>query len=91
MWANVLATLLNLVGDYVLIFGRWGFPEMGIAGAAVATVVLNCLSLWKQEMRHPRRGTGEEPASSPDFVEALRHYAATPSTRTSRWARCRAA
>jgi len=52
-----------------------------IQGAAVATVVLNCLSLWKQEMRHPRRGTGEEPASSPDFVEALRHYAATPSTR----------
>ncbi|MEE9602403.1 MAG: MATE family efflux transporter, partial [Thermoguttaceae bacterium] len=33
------AMLLNVVLDYLWIFGKWGFPEMGIAGAAWATVV----------------------------------------------------
>lgn len=45
MWVNVLATMLNLLGDYVLIFGRWGFPEMGMKGAALATVISGVFSL----------------------------------------------
>lgn len=35
---NVAATVFNIVVDYVLIFGRWGAPEMGMRGAAWATV-----------------------------------------------------
>lgn len=39
MWVNVLATAVNLALDYAMIFGRWGFPEMGVKGAALATVI----------------------------------------------------
>jgi MATE family multidrug resistance protein len=39
MWVNVLATAVNLVLDYGMIFGHFGFPEMGIKGAAIASVL----------------------------------------------------
>lgn len=39
MWINAIATLTNIVFDYFLIFGNGGFPEMGIKGAAIATVL----------------------------------------------------
>lgn len=39
MLVDLLGTAVNLVLDYLLIFGYAGFPEMGIAGAAWATVV----------------------------------------------------
>ncbi len=45
MWVSALATAVNLIMDYALIFGRWGFPELGIKGAAIATVISACSSL----------------------------------------------
>ncbi len=45
MRASLVANLSNILLDYALIFGKWGFPEWGIAGAAVATVVSSALGL----------------------------------------------
>jgi MATE family multidrug resistance protein len=36
---NVLATLVNMALDWLLIFGRAGFPELGVTGAALGTVL----------------------------------------------------
>lgn len=43
VWINVLLTLLNTVFDYVLIFGKFGFPEMGIAGAGYASLASSAI------------------------------------------------
>jgi len=45
MWVNAATTLVNLLLDYALIFGHWGFPELGIKGAAIATVAAGIFSL----------------------------------------------
>ncbi len=39
MTATVISNLVNLMLDYALIFGNWGFPAMGIRGAAWASVI----------------------------------------------------
>ena len=41
MLVNVAGTCVNAVLDYLLIFGHFGFPELGIAGAGLATALGN--------------------------------------------------
>ena len=39
MWISFISAGVNIVLDYIFIFGHFGFPEMGITGAAIATVI----------------------------------------------------
>lgn len=39
MWVTFVTTTVNIVLDYGFIFGNWGFPSLGIRGAALATVI----------------------------------------------------
>lgn len=38
MWIILSADVLNIVGNYCLIFGHFGFPELGLAGAGLSTM-----------------------------------------------------
>jgi len=39
MYVSSVAMLVNLVFNYLLIYGKFGFPELGVEGAAIATVI----------------------------------------------------
>lgn len=41
----VVMSVVNFIGDYTLIFGHFGFPELGIAGAGIAAVLSEIASV----------------------------------------------
>ena len=45
MWASLAGMSMNVVLNYILIFGKLGFPEMGIGGAGLATIISEMFSL----------------------------------------------
>lgn len=55
MRTNLVSNSVNIVFNYLLIQGHFGFPALGIRGAAIATVlgtvvssIMSVLSVWKQ-------------------------------------------
>jgi MATE family multidrug resistance protein len=46
MYATILANVVNVILNYILIFGKFGFPEFGIVGAAYGTVISRFIMLW---------------------------------------------
>jgi len=58
MKAGIVAIFVNLVFNYILIFGHFGAPAMGVEGAALATVIsryVECLIIVGWTHRHPTR------------------------------------
>ncbi|MBL6815404.1 MAG: MATE family efflux transporter [Pseudomonadales bacterium] len=64
LWISAGINVLNLPLLYAFIFGRWGMPEMGVAGAAVAAGIafslgtLVLLTLWVRQKFRVRHVTG---------------------------------
>jgi len=60
---NLAANLINIIFNYLLIYGKFGFPMLGVNGAAIATVIGNsaacAMALYtvagKRFHRSPRR------------------------------------
>ncbi|MDO5725426.1 MAG: MATE family efflux transporter [Tissierellia bacterium] len=56
MKVNIFINFLNVIGNYVLIFGKFGFPKLGVLGAGISTstvqvigtVILGILILTKK-------------------------------------------
>ena len=45
MYATLIANIINIILNYVLIFGKFGFPALGIVGAAYGTLVSRFIML----------------------------------------------
>ena len=44
MFVSGLINVINILGNYALIFGKFGLPAMGVRGAAISTVICRALS-----------------------------------------------
>ncbi|MCD6091587.1 MAG: MATE family efflux transporter [Bacteroidales bacterium] len=44
VYSAMIMAITNIIFDYLLIFGHYGFPQMGIAGAALASVIAEAVS-----------------------------------------------
>ena len=57
LWIQLLLLPLHILGNYLLMFGNFGFPAMGAAGGALATGIaqtVGCLALYGYTLRTPR-------------------------------------
>ncbi len=58
MYVGVASNVVNAILDPVLIFGWWGFPALGVAGAAIASLVCQTFGLFAVLALYTRRDLG---------------------------------
>lgn len=64
MFTSALVNVINILGNYALIFGKFGLPALGVRGAAISTVLCRALSagillyfLYNKYIGHFPKGT----------------------------------
>ena len=40
-----IVNVINILGNYALIFGHWGFPKLGVEGAAISTAICRAVAM----------------------------------------------
>jgi MATE family multidrug resistance protein len=65
LYVTILAIAINAFLDYALIFGAFGFPEMGVAGAGLATAIAMWASPLVLLVVFLRRSTAERYVTRP--------------------------
>lgn len=45
MWILLSANAVNIIGNYMLIYGNWGAPEMGLTGAGISTLTARIIAM----------------------------------------------
>jgi MATE family multidrug resistance protein len=45
LWIMIAGAVANAIGNFALIFGNWGAPELGLRGAALASILTNTVML----------------------------------------------
>lgn len=45
MWATIIGNVVNIIINYLLIYGIWFFPKLGIIGAAIGTIASRIIML----------------------------------------------
>ena len=57
MWIQLAILPVNVLGNYLLMYGNFGFPEMGASGAALSTgitQVIGCIALYYYTIHAPK-------------------------------------
>lgn len=74
MKAGVIAVFVNLIFNYILIYGKFGAPALGVRGAATATVIARCVEA-AIVLIHTHRHKEQVP-----FIEGLYTTLKVPAT-----------
>ena len=77
MWILIGGNALNILGNWILIYGHFGFPEMGLLGAGIATlasriamlVAFGIIFLTAKRYRIYKEGFSEGKLNRKDFTE----------------------
>ena len=77
MWAMIGGNIINILGNWVLIYGVAGFPELGLLGAGISTLVsrilmalaLVCMLMTGKNLGEYRRDILHSSLTKADFRE----------------------
>lgn len=76
MWILLGGNLLNIIGNYILIYGKLGLPEMGLTGAGLSTLISRILMVvayvvlffFTNRYQHFRKGFSTGKINRADFT-----------------------